>query len=102
MVQISQHLRFTFSHLYISCKDQNEIIYLKGHYKLYISRRVRECCCYQIIGKVAHSRAVILRGSRKDSVLNFFFLRGGAETSQFKSHSFGLNIVLSKILLKYK
>lgn len=34
MAQVSQHLRLKFPHLYNSCKDQNEVMYLKGHYKL--------------------------------------------------------------------
>lgn len=39
MVQISQH-GDSFSHLCSSGRDQNEIICLKGHYKLYTSRHV--------------------------------------------------------------
>ena len=95
MVQISQH-GDSFSHLCNSWRDQNEIICLKGHYKLYTSRHVRECCGYQIIRRVARTCDVTLGGRRKDSVLNDFFWQG--QKLDNLSHSFGLNMVLSKIL----
>lgn len=62
---------------------------------LHFQTCVREYYGCQIIRKVAHSRDVTLGGRRKDSVLNPFF--AGQKLDNL-NHSFGFNIVLSKIL----